>query len=250
MKNAVKSIEKELMSVFERDKQLAIPVIKHIREDFILSFIEKMSSNMIIMVSGESASGKTYKLLSPMLRIFPAYVTSIKGDDFYKPTDHMSFEELVNTGYSFDVPDAVDLEGMKKTLTTLKNGENAWIPLYNKKLGSSKPQGHLIKPKKLILVDSIFGLNPKVRDIVDIGIYIDASYGVMKKRWYHRAKKRHNLPTESCDKLFADVVSKAKEHVIPYKDSADIILDANATRQNVITMLREIASILDKYSFI
>ena len=88
-------------------------------------------------IAGESASGKTTLVKNTAKACIKtdtdnAY-TVICCDDYYKDaskelTAAGSYEELFKTGFSFDTPDAIDLNLMKEHLIKLKMARQ-FIPL-------------------------------------------------------------------------------------------------------------------------
>ena len=63
-----------------------------------------MKSPMLIGIAGGTGSGKS-TFAKRLLSLFPNEITVISYDNYYKPQDHLSFEERIKTNY--DCPDTL-----------------------------------------------------------------------------------------------------------------------------------------------
>ena len=87
-----------------------------------------MKSPMLIGIAGGTGSGKS-TFAQRLLTLFPNDITVISYDNYYKPQDHLSFEERIRTNY--DCPDALDTDLLVKHLRSLRNGESVDVPNYD-----------------------------------------------------------------------------------------------------------------------
>ena len=63
-----------------------------------------MKHPMLIGIAGGTGSGKS-TFAERLLALFPNDITVISYDNYYKPQDHLEFEERIKTNY--DCPDAL-----------------------------------------------------------------------------------------------------------------------------------------------
>ena len=111
-----------IKDILEEDRKQKQPLILSFNENLLIKIIKDFMSNKkqcMIGITGESASGKTtlVNYVSKALRkkLYNETYTSLCCDDYYKDTaDELkaagSYEELYKTGFSFDRPDAINLE--------------------------------------------------------------------------------------------------------------------------------------------
>ena len=165
-------ILENIREVIAYDKQQKQPLILRINEAFIFKIARKAilekNSTFLMSIAGESASGKTTLVKNTAKACIKtdtdnAY-TVICCDDYYKDaskelTAAGSYEELFKTGFSFDTPDAIDLNLMKEHLIKLKNGETVYSPYYDFVTCESKLDSVIKKPAKIILNEGLYVLN-------------------------------------------------------------------------------------------
>lgn len=232
-----KVIESKINIIIDKYSAGEKPLILSVKKDFISRLAKRVTSNdkpLIIGVTGESGSGKSTFLtkieesLSESESKTPIY-SVIKGDNYYKDTFELQkklggFQQMLDSGYSLDVPDAVNLDLLNADLKKISNGSSIMMPTYNFTTSKSTPNSQVVNPSKIVLVDSIFALNKKIRNMLDVGVYVDCDSNVMKNRWFIRTAERGKVG-EDAERQFADVISKAQQHIIPTKNDADIVLN-------------------------
>ena len=87
-----------------------------------------MKSPMLIGIAGGTGSGKS-TFAEGLKKLFPDDITIISYDNYYKPQDHITYEERVKTNY--DCPDALDTDLLVKHLRQLCEGESIDMPNYD-----------------------------------------------------------------------------------------------------------------------
>lgn len=257
-----KKIETALNMLVQKYSQGKNPLILNVKSDFIPQLSKKIATSdkpLIVGVTGQSASGKStlidkiYETLGQSQSKDNSLINIIRGDDYFKDTSHLlkkygNFEGIINSGYSFDVPAAADLKTMVMDLKKLSEGSEVMSPKYDYLTCKVFPNSQKIKPSKIVLLDSIFALQPEVKNSLDIGIYVDCAADTLKKRWFKRAETRGPFG-KSAEKLFADTTKKAQEYVIPSSKSAHMTLNGEAAidkMKEFVMDLQRIFSKLDK----
>lgn len=163
-------------------------------------------------------------------------ITIIKGDNFFKDLSKEliaagNFCKLLDT-HNLDIPEAVHLDKMKDCLKELANGKNVLIPSYEFETFKVTPDCIPVKPAHLIIADTTFALNPKLRDLFHARVYVDISPETMRTRWYKRAEER-KTPPEARDKLFNMVNEAAEIYLRPTKKFAHIIINGEASKADI-----------------
>ena len=245
-------IEKELKAILEEDMQSSQPLFINVKQGFIrklaLKIVSDPKARILIGVSGESASGKS-TLATKVLDIcltekYKNLSTLITSDNYYKDASDKlreagSYEALFEQGFNLDEPQAVDLELLRDDLIRIKSGATIFTPEYNFFTIESIP--HKIKktPAKIILTEGLFVLEEKLRELLDIAIYVHTPEDVIKERWYKRAITR-GKEGKAADMLFEIVNDGAKKYIRPYAKDADIVISGLTSEEYIKTIVAKI----------
>lgn len=245
-------ILENIREVIARDRMQKQPLILRINEGFIFNIarkaIEEKNSTFIMSIAGESASGKTTLVKNAAKACVKSdtnnVYTVICCDDYYKDASRElseagCYEKLFESGFSFDTPDAIDLELMREHLIKLKNGEEIYSPLYNFVTCESKKDTVLKKPAKLILNEGLYVLHEKVRDITDVKIYVYTPFEVIKDRWFARATSRGKTGM-AAQMQFHDVNQTAFRHIRPTMDIADVVINGMTTQAYIEDIVQQL----------
>ncbi len=241
----ITSIVDTLKKILEEDKKESQPLFLRITDNFILNIarkvVEEKKRTFLIGITGESASGKTVFVDNTtkacLENAHDDIFTVITQDDYYKDTSKElreagSYEELFKTGFSFDTPDIINLELMREHLVALKDGKEVRSPHYNFVTCESTPDGELKKPAKIILNEGLYVLHEKVRDIIDVKVYVFTPLSVLKDRWYKRAASRGKTG-EAADLQFKDVNTTAQKFIRPTYQIADVIINGLVSQEYI-----------------
>ena len=139
-----------------------------------------------------------------------------------------SFAEFAKH-YDLDVPEALELELMKKHIKSLLFGNKVYLPEYDMSgTAIRKDNVKLALPSKIIISEGLFTLTDKVVDAFDFKIFVAVSHNIQKERFYKRAAERDL--GDSADEVYENASTKAKTHIHPTAAKADIILSGEADR--------------------
>lgn len=241
----ISQIVEALKKVLEEDKHAEQPLFLKTSENLILNIARKVvqekKRTFLIGITGESASGKTVFVDNTIKACVKekksGIYTVIRCDDYYKDTSKEleeagSYEELFKTGFSFDTPDAIDLDLMKKHLVALKAGNPVTSPRYDFVTCVSSPDGDYKEPAKIILTEGLYVLNEGVRDIMDVKVYVFTPLEVLKDRWYKRAARRGKTGA-AADLQFQDVNKTAQEYIRPNYQIADAVINGLVSQEYI-----------------
>lgn len=248
----ISKILENIREVIAHDRKQKQPLILRINEAFIFNIarraIQEKDSTFLISIAGESASGKTTLVKNTAKACIKSekndIYTIVCCDDYYKDASKElqaagSYENLFESGFSFDTPDAIDLDLMKKHLIQLKEGKEIYSPLYNFVTCESKKDIVLKKPAKLILNEGLYVLNENVRDITDVKIYVYTPFEVIKDRWFARATSRGKTGL-AAQMQFHDVNQTAFRHIRPSMDIADVVINGMTTQKYIEDFIDEL----------
>lgn len=182
--------------------------------------------NIIVLVGGGTASGKTYVIKEVCKYLNMKEVTHFSIDDYYKELNNMTLEERKKQNY--DHPKAFDWKLIRAHLKALKEGKTIEKPVYdyidhNRKEGISEK----IEPTKLIIVEGIMALVDKeVRNLADLKIFINATRERRLLRRIERDKKERGREFDGIVKQYFDSVLPMYEEIIgPSSYYADLIVN-------------------------
>ena len=241
----ISKIVDALKGILEEDKKAEQPLFLKTSENLILNIARKVVLDkkkiFLIGITGESASGKTVFVDNTIKACVKekreGIYTVIRCDDYYKDTskelqDAGSYEELFKTGFSFDTPDAIDLELMKSHLKAIKEGETVISPRYDFVTCVSDPNGDVKTPAKVVLTEGLYVLNEGVRDIMDVKVYVFTPLEVLKDRWYRRAELRGKTGA-AADLQFKNVNETAQQYIRPNYQIADAVINGMVSQEYI-----------------
>ncbi len=187
---------------------------------------------LTIGITGGTGSGKTTILNQIKEKFNEEDIGFISQDSYYNDNGDLSFEE--KNKINFDHPDAVDFELMLNHLIDLKNGVNINQPIYSFFDHNRTEKTKTIESKKIMIVEGILILNnKKLRDLIDIKVFIESSVDLRFKRRLNRDISERGRSEEEVIELFNNRLNEMhKLYVEPMKKFCDIIITNN--KKNLI----------------
>ena len=126
----------------------------------------------IIGIAGGTGSGKTTVVKKIVEALPPHHVAVVPLDSYYNDTTEMTEEE--RRAINFDHPDAFDWKLLIKQINELREGHAIEQPTYSYLICNRLPETIHVEPKPVIIVEGIMTLiNKKLRDMIDIRIFVD-----------------------------------------------------------------------------
>ena len=255
-------IEKRLKQIFSDELNSENSIFLKVKPSAIhqmaLFLSGEITRSCSIGIAGETASGKStiaFDIIETVQNFANEYlienvITRINTDDYYFDRSDMvkkagSFAEFAKH-YDLDVPEALELELMKRHIKTLLSGKQVYLPEYDMSgTAIRRDNVKLAHPSKIIISEGLFTLTDKVADAFDFKIYVDVSFQTQKERFYKRAVDRGL--GDSADEVYQNASDKAKTYIHPTAIKADIILSGEADRTaykrfiaNVLALIEEI----------
>ena len=257
-------VEKRLRNIFEEEMHSSDSILIKVSDSvihklalFLSGYTDRSCS---IGIAGETASGKstiTYDIIDTIEAFAQEYcvdnaITRINTDDYYYDRSEMvkqagSFAEFAKN-YDLDIPEALELELMKKHIKQLLSGETVYLPKYDMS-GTAIRSDNVTKavPSKIVISEGLFTLTQKVVDAFDFKIYVDVTGSVQKERFYRRAAER-SLGS-SVDEVYKNASDKAKIYIHPTAKMADIILSGEADRAAYKHFINKILGIVKELHY-
>lgn len=241
----ITTIVDALKEILEEDKKQEQPLFLKVADNFIMNIARKVvqekKKTFLIGITGESASGKTVFVDNTIDAVVrekkEGIYTVIRCDDYYKDTSKElqeagSYDALFKTGFSFDTPDAINLELMREHLIALKESKSVVSPHYDFVTCVSEPNGDVKKPAKVILTEGLYVLDESLRDIMDVKVYVFTPLEVIKERWYRRAVLRGKTG-EAADLQFKNVNETAQQYIRPTYQISDCIINGMVDKEYI-----------------
>ena len=204
-----------------------------------------MKAPMLIGIAGGTGSGKS-TFADRLLALFPNEITVISYDNYYKPQDHLSFEERIKTNY--DCPDALDTDLLVKHLRSLQNGEVVDVPNYDFKVHTRKSELSRLEPSPVIIVDGILTFHDeRLREMFDIKIFTDAD---ADERILRRLRRDVRERGRDIDGVISQYLGTVKPmhgiYVEPTKKYADIIINGGKNKTALDIVAARIAKWIEE----
>ena len=191
----------------------------------------------IIGVAGGTGSGKTTVVKKIVEALPPHYVTVIPQDSYYNDTSSMTEEE--RHAINFDHPDAFDWKLMVKQINELRAGKAIEQPTYSYLICNRLPETIHVEPHPVIIIEGIMALlNKKLRDMMDLKVYVDADSDERLIRNIQRDVVERGRTVEMVINRYLDVLKPMHEQFIePTKKYADIIIPQGGENKKGICIL-------------
>jgi len=178
----------------------------------------------IIGIAGGTGSGKTTVAQKIYDSLNGINVIIIQQDAYYIDLGHLVLEERKKI--NFDHPSSIDNELLVEHLNQLINGKEIEIPIYSFTNYTRMKEKTRVIPQDIIILEGILVLEEKkVRDLLDVKIYVDTDEDERFIRRLIRDTKQRGRTMESVIEQYLTVVKPMfLQFVEPSKRYADIVI--------------------------
>ena len=192
----------------------------------------------IVGIAGGSASGKT-TIVNNIKELFKNDIELISHDNYYLSNDDKTMEERVKLNY--DHPSSFDTDKMIEDVKKLKAGEVIYRPVYDYTQHTRAEEVVEVQPKKVIILEGILILeDPRLRDLMDIKVFVDTDADERLMRRILRDTKERGRSVESVLSQYVTTVKPMHEQFVePSKKYADIIIPRGGENTTGIHILQE-----------
>jgi len=189
----------------------------------------------LIGICGGSGSGKTtiVRKISELVSDF----VFIPQDNYYKSAEYISNSNI--TAFNFDHPEAFDNDLLWTQLSALKRMEPVEMPTYDFVHHRRADETIKVTPRKLVIFEGIMVFtNEKVRDLIDLKIFVDTPDDIRFIRRLGRDIKERGRTVDSVIDQYLNVVRPGHYQFIePTKRYADIIIPEGGANENALQVL-------------
>lgn len=192
---------------------------------------------LVLGIAGGSGSGKSTIAKSILEALPNGQGVMLQQDHYYRSQSHLPPAERASVNY--DHPDALELDLLTKHLDQLRTGQSIQRPTYDFTIHDRHPEGVLIEPTPVIVVEGILVLaDERLRSRFDVKLYVDTDPDI-------RVIRRIRRDIEHRGRTFAQVRKQYYESVRPMhiafvepsKRYADIIIPEGGQNQVALDFL-------------
>ncbi len=193
--------------------------------------------SIIIGIAGGTASGKTTVTEKIARNFDKESITVIRHDDYYKDQSNLTYEERLLTNY--DHPFSLDNELLIHDLKNLLSGESIQKPTYDFTIYTRGLLTELTVPTPIIILEGILIFEDiKLRELMDIKIYVDTDDDIRFIRRLLRDTKERNRNIESIVNQYLSTVKPMhNQFVEPSKRYADLIIPEGGNNNVAIDII-------------
>ena len=193
---------------------------------------------VIIGIAGASGSGKSLLADTIIQEIDSAHMDVISEDSYYRDRTDLTLEQRVEINY--DHPDSLEHEMLVNHLHQLKNGKPADVPMYDYSQHlRSKTVKRVEAPKILILEGILLFVDPVLRDMMDIKIFVDTPLDICLCRRIDRDVFARGRSIESILSQYQKTVRPMYlQFIEPSRRYADIIVPRGGANRIAIDMIK------------
>lgn len=191
----------------------------------------------IIGIAGGTGSGKTTVVKKIVEALPPHYVAVVPLDSYYNDMTEMTEEE--RHAINFDHPDAFDWKLLIKQVNELRKGNAIEQPTYSYIKCNRLPETIHVEPKPVIIIEGIMTLlNKKLRDMMDLKIFVDADSDERLIRNIQRDIVERGRDVKMVVDRYLEVLKPMHEQFIePTKRYADVIIPQGGENVKGIDMV-------------
>ena len=196
-----------------------------------------MQKTTIIGIAGGTGSGKTTVVKNIVNALPPHYVAVVPLDSYYNDTSEMTEEE--RHAINFDHPDAFDWKLLAKHVNDLRNGIAIEQPTYSYLLCNRLKETIHVEPKPVIIIEGIMTLlNKRLRDIMDLKIFVDADPDERLIRNIQRDTIDRGRTVSMVVERYLEVLKPMHEQFIePTKRYSDLIIPQGGENEHALGIL-------------
>ena len=201
--------------------------------------------SIVIGVAGGSGSGKS-TFTNRIKEYFGDDVVVLYHDNYYRRQDGVPFEQRVTVNY--DHPDSLETELLVEHLKQLKEGKSIECPVYDYTRHNRSGEVIRIDPKPVIIVEGILLLaDPRVRDLLDIKVYVEADADERILRRISRDVEERGRDLNGIIKQYLTTVKPMHYlYVEPTRAKADIVINSGKNDIAFDLFVSKIKLLLDK----
>jgi len=192
---------------------------------------------LIIGIAGGSGCGKSTVVKQIIKKLPKDSVTVIPQDSYYKDNGHLSPEDRAKI--NFDHPSSIEFNLLVKHIDMLREGQTIGMPIYSYLTCARAKETIPVVPREVVIVEGILIMsNPRLRDRMDIKVFVDADADDRLMRIIRRdIEERGRSFVQVLDHYEKFVKPMHLQFIEPSKRYADIIVPQGGANHVAIDIL-------------
>lgn len=176
----------------------------------------------VVGVAGGSGSGKTTLVRALRERMPDGMVSLVSQDDYYLPIEQQAIDPQGKV--NFDLPTAIDLDGLTNDLVGLMAGEPIQRQEYTFNQRGRETRWVEVAPAPVVVVEGLFILqHAPLRELFDLRVYVEADEEIQLQRRLARDQRERGYGREQVMYQWEHHVLPAQRaHLAPYRHLCDL----------------------------
>jgi uridine kinase len=193
---------------------------------------------ILIGIAGGSGSGKTLVARTIVRELGTDRVVVIDQDSYYKNLEDVPFRDRESR--NFDHPDAFDTELLKLHVRELLAGRAVDQPIYDYSEHRRLAETRRIGEHHIVVLEGILiFVDPELRDLMDIKLFIDADPDIRFIRRLRRDLVERGRSVDSVIRQYSESVRPMHlQFVEPSKRHADVIIPEGGHNKVAIDLVK------------
>jgi len=224
-------VDEKVLDILEKIPQYNLEDWLSKLSSFIESRLWQASENTIIQIAWWSASWKTTAIANNLQKRFWKDLLILSMDDYYKWKWFMNSEKEKWNSISWDQPEALNIDLFKSHLKDLQKNQSIDKPNYCMKT-SETISTEILNPKKVIIVEWLFTLNERFKDIWNLKVFINTDISTRIIRRMKRDVVRTGQTEFEILKYYLEEVEPMyNKHIEKTKWYSNMIINNNYTNK-------------------
>jgi len=193
----------------------------------------------IVGICGGSGSGKTSFIKDLAKVLPPGAVSIITQDNYYKPLEAQHRDD--NGEVNFDLPTAIDRDGLHEDISNLLNGRSIFRSEYTFNNNGKEAELIEVHPTPVLIVEGLFVLHfEELSERMDLKVFLDVPEQTKLERRVKRDAEERGYSKETVLYQWENhVMPSFRQYLEPYSKECDLIISNRTSYDRGLLVLRD-----------
>jgi fructose-1,6-bisphosphatase/inositol monophosphatase family enzyme/uridine kinase len=146
--------------------------------------------------------------------------TLISLDDYLIPRNERDIRDL-----GAHNPEANDLARATADLQLLRAGKPCTKPVYDHVAGEATRE-ETVTPARFLVVEGVQALHPELRDLIDVGVFLDAAPAIRLRR-VARDVQEKGVTESYARAVYERYEADCRRYLLPLREAADVVVEVD-----------------------